>query len=143
MARTIDSVDALDAYIDDVLDETEQALMRGAEGGLMKLAEEIAIDAPHNPEVMAEGGNPWNLAAGIGVDERIPAQLAKIPGLAERRDFDVKLQGGDVTGVLGYAMTYAKHVGAGEWDRPALGRADQTIGDEQELELAKVEGRVA
>lgn len=141
--RAIETVAQLDAYIGDVIDETEQALLRGADKGLMRLAEEIALDAPHNPEVMAEGGNPWNLAAGIGVDEAIPAQRAKIPGLAERRDFDVHLEGGDPTGTLGYAMTYAKHVGAGVWDRPALDRAPETIGKEQEAELATVERRVS
>lgn len=141
--RSIENVAQLDAYLADVQRETMSALVRGTTSGLTLVADEMAEDAPHNPNKNDYKGLPWNLAASVGVDDRIPAQTAKIPGLAERRNFKVKVTATGVEGVLAVAMLYAdKLKNYPGWYVPALSRAEKVIGQEHERELDAVPQRV-
>lgn len=143
--RTVSSVAEVDEFFMDLEFELfDVALIRGTEKGLRETAEDIALHAPHNPEHMKpEEGNPWNLAASIGVDERIPAAKAKIEGLAERRDFQVKRAGDAIEGVIGYGMLYAGKVQERTgFDRAPLARSPRVLGEALEAECDRVPGRI-
>jgi hypothetical protein len=148
MSRVMELNEAeVNAYFDDVEEELfgdESAVVRGTLSTCELVTLDLEKDAPHNPDNHDYDGNPWNLAASIGVDERIPAAKAKIPGLKDRRDYQVELDGSEVSAVIGLGMLYAdKLKNYPQWYLPAFQRLDRVWQGEVQRELDVSAGRVA